>query len=154
MGNKEYFLTPEGVVKLKAELAELTGPKREDLSARLREAIQQGDLSENADYSAAKEEQAFLEGRVQEIEEILANHVIIEKKSNGLVEIGSTITIQADGEEPETYYIVGTQEADPGKGRISHESPIGVAVIGHKKGDKVTAQTPGGSFEFTIVSVE
>src|SRR5574339_468107 len=102
------YLTPEGETKLKAELAELTGPRREELAKRLRSAIQMGDLSENADYHKAKEDQAFLEGRIQEIDAILRNSVLIEKrKSTGTVTIGSTVTIQEDNFDPETYYLVG-----------------------------------------------
>ena len=108
------YLTAEGEQKLKAELEELKGPRREELSQRLRSAIQMGDLSENADYHKAKEDQGFLEGRIQEIEAILRNSVIIEKtESKGLVTIGSKVTIQEEGFDPETYHLVGPTEADP-----------------------------------------
>src|SRR5258707_13753030 len=108
MTQHQTYLTPEGEAKLKAELIELTGPKREDLSKRLRSAIQMGDLSENADYHKAKEDQGFLEGRIKELEAILRNAVIIEKsEDHGVVAIGSEVTIQEDGLDPETYYLVG-----------------------------------------------
>src|SRR5512138_2207085 len=102
MTHHQSYLTPEGEIKLKAELAELSGPRREELAGRLRSAIQMGDLSENADYHKAKEDQAFLEGRIQEIEAVLRNAVIIEKKSGDKVDVGTTVTIQEGSFEPET----------------------------------------------------
>lgn len=117
------YLTPEGEAKLNAELQDLKGPKREELSKRLRSAIQMGDLSENADYHKAKEDQGFLEGRIQELEAILRNAIIIkETKSSGIIFIGSHVTIQEDTFDPETYHLVGPTEADPRQGRISYES--------------------------------
>ena len=148
------YLTPEGEAKLTAELADLTGPRREELAQRLRSAIQMGDLSENADYHKAKEDQAFLEGRIQEIESVLRNAVIIEKKSSNIVEVGTTVTIQEGSFEPETFYVVGAKEADPRNGRISNESPIGSALMGHKVGETVEANTPGGKMKFKILKIE
>ena len=148
------YLTPEGEAKLKAELADLTGPRREELAQRLRSAIQMGDLSENADYHKAKEDQAFLEGRIQEIEAVLRNAVIIEKKSSDKVEVGTTVTIQEGDFDPETFYVVGAKEADPRNGRISNESPIGAALMGHKVGETVEVQTPGGKMKFKILKIE
>jgi transcription elongation factor GreA len=148
------YLTPEGEAKLQAELTELTGPRREELAQRLRSAIQMGDLSENADYHKAKEDQAFLEGRIQEIESVLRNAVIIEKKSSNIVEVGTTVTIQEGSFEPETFYMVGAKEADPRNGRISNESPIGSALMGHKVGETVEANTPGGKMKFKILKIE
>jgi transcription elongation factor GreA len=149
------YLTPEGEAKLQAELKELTGKRREELAQRLRAAIQMGDLSENADYHKAKEDQGFLEGRIQEIEAILRNSVLIEKsKSVGSVSIGSTVTIQEDGFDPETYYLVGPTEADPRHGKISHESPIGKAIMDKKAGDIAEADAPGGKIKFKIIKIE
>ena len=148
------YLTSEGEKKLQAELAELTGPRREELAQRLRSAIQMGDLSENADYHKAKEDQAFLEGRIQEIEFLLRNVVIIEKTKGDVVTVGSTVTVQEDNYEPETYYLVGAKEADPPNGRISNESPIGRALIDHKVGEVVEAETPGGKLKFKILKIE
>lgn len=148
------YLTPEGEAKLKAELAELTGSRREELAQRLRSAIQMGDLSENADYHKAKEDQAFLEGRIQEIEAILRMATIVEKKQSDVVIVGSRVTVQEEGLDPETFYVVGAKEADPRNGKISNESPIGSALMDHKAGDVVEAQTPGGSIKFKIVKVE
>ncbi len=149
------YLTPEGEAKLKAELEELKGPRREELSQRLRSAIQMGDLSENADYHKAKEDQGFLEGRIQELEAILRNAVIIEKgAATGVVTIGSHVTIQEEDFDPETYHLVGPTEADPRKGKISHESPIGRALMDKKVGDVAQAETPGGKIKFKIIKIE
>jgi transcription elongation factor GreA len=148
------YLTPEGEKKLRAELAELTGPRREELAQRLRSAIQMGDLSENADYHKAKEDQGFLEGRIKEIEAILRNVVIIEKTNSDVVTVGSHITVQEEGFDPETYYLVGAKEADPRNGKISNESPIGKALMDHKAGDVVEAETPGGKIRFKILKIE
>ncbi len=149
------YLTPEGAAKLKHELEELKGPRREELSKRLRSAIQMGDLSENADYHQAKEDQGFLEGRIQEIEYALRNAVIIEPHAGrDTVGIGSHVTIrEGDGPE-ETYHVVGAKEADPRKGRISNELPIGRALIDHKVGEVVEAETPGGKIRFEILWIE
>jgi len=149
-----HYLTAEGEAKLQAELTELTGPRREDLAQRLRSAIQMGDLSENADYHKAKEDQAFLEGRIQELESILRSAVIIEKKKGDVVDVGTTVTIQEADLEPESFYVVGAKEADPRHGRISNESPIGSALIGHKAGETVEVQTPDGKMKFKILKIE
>ncbi len=154
--NEVHYLTAEGAERLKTELAYLKGPAREQLAQRLRAAIQQGDLSENADYISAKEDQAFLEGRILELTGILSNFQIIEEKQNerGIVDIGTHVTIQEDHYDPETYYIVDPKEADPVNMRISHESPIGRALIGHKVGETVLAETPNGSIRFKILKIE
>jgi len=149
------YLTPEGEEKLKKELEELKGPRREELSRRLRSAIQMGDLSENADYHKAKEDQGFLEGRIQEIEYMLRNAVLISPNaSRESVGIGNHVTIQEQGQPEETYHVVGAKEADPRNGRISNESPIGRALMDHKVGDIVDVETPGGKIKFKIVKIE
>jgi transcription elongation factor GreA len=150
----QTYLTPEGAAKLRAELTELTGPRREELSKRLRAAIQMGDLSENADYHKAKEDQAFLEGRIQEIEAVLRTAIIVEKTHSDVVTVGSHVTVQEEGFDPETYYLVGAKEADPRHGKISNESPIGSALMDHKVGDTVEADTPGGKLKFKILKIE
>ena len=152
--SQTMYLTPEGAAKLKAELTELTGPRREELSRRLRSAIQMGDLSENADYHKAKEDQAFLEGRIQEIEAVLRSAVIIEKTNGDTVSVGSHVTVQEENYDPEKYYLVGAKEADPRNGKISNESPIGQALMGHKAGETVEAETPGGKVKFKILKIE
>jgi transcription elongation factor GreA len=149
------YLTAEGAEKLKIELAELKGPQREAIARRLRDAIQMGDLSENADYHKAKEDQAFLEGRIQELEYILSAAEIIEGEvSKDVVSVGVKVTVQEDDFEPEQYYIVGAKEADPRAGKISNESPIGRALMTHKVGDVVEAQTPGGTLKLKILKIE
>lgn len=153
--NQPSYLTKEGAEKLRAELKHLEGPVRQELAKRLRSAIQMGDLSENADYHAAKEEQAFIEGRIQELTVVLRDVVIIEDQHihSGSVQIGSTVTIQEGREEEETFQIVGPQEADPRSGKISYDSPIGLALIGHQVGDKITAHTPGGELHLKILKI-
>ncbi len=149
------YLTADGEKKLRAELEELKGPARENLSKRLRSAIQQGDLSENADYISAKEEQGFLEGRILELEQILRNVVIIDESgmARDLVDIGAHVTVQEEEYPPDTYYVVGPKEADPKNDRISYELPIGKALIGHRVGDEVLAETPGGTIRLKIVNI-
>jgi transcription elongation factor GreA len=150
------YLTEEGEKKLRAELEHLTGTVRVELSKRLRSAIQMGDLSENADYHAAKEEQGFIEGRIAYITQLLRNVVIIDenKRQSGKVEIGSKVTIR-EGSGPEmTYTIVGPQEADPMHGRISFNSPIGQSLMGHSASQSVDVTTPVGEKKFTIVKIE
>ena len=151
---QQIYLTSEGAEKLRAELKELTGPRREELAQRLRSAIQMGDLSENADYHKAKEDQAFLEGRIQEIEAVLRTAVIVVKTASDVVTVGSTVTVQEESFDPETYYVVGAKEADPRHGKISNESPIGKALMTHKVGDVVEAETPGGKIKFKILKIE
>ena len=152
---EQTYLTTEGATRLKTELDDLTGPKRIELAARLRSAIQMGDLSENADYHKAKEDQGFLEGRIQELEYILRNAIIIEENNHkDVVAIGSHVTIQEEGFPEETYHLVGGTEADPTKGKISHESPIGQALIEHKVGETIEAETPGGVIKLKILKIE
>jgi transcription elongation factor GreA len=152
----ETYLTAEGAERLRVELAELKGPRRTDLAKRLRAAIQQGDLSENADYIAAKEEQGFLEGRIQELEYLLSNATIIEEHNGkrDKVELGASVTVQEQDFPPETYQLVGATEADPRNGRISNESPIGNALMGHKEGDTAVAETPNGELRLKILKIE
>ena len=153
---EQTYLTAEGAARLKAELEELKGPVRNALAQRLRSAIQMGDLSENADYHKAKEDQGFLEGRIQELEYLMRNAVIIDELSanHDEVTIGSHVTIQEGNYDPETYHVVGSKEAEPRKGRISNESPIGRALMGAKVGDTVSAETPNGTIKFKILKIE
>ncbi len=148
------YLTPEGAQRLREELEYLKTVKRQELAKRLREAIQMGDLSENADYIAAKEEQGFLEGRIQELEALLRNAILIEHNGHkDVVDLGATVTLQEPGLPPETYTIVGATEANPAQGRISHESPMGKALLGHKVGDEVEVVTPNGKYTVKILKV-
>lgn len=152
----ETFLTSDGAAKLKAELEELTTTKRTELAARLRDAIKMGDLSENADYIMAKEDQAFLEGRIQELQNILRSAVVMTSSgtAGGAAVVGSRITVQEKGEDPETFILVGAKEADPRAGKISHESPIGKALMGKREGETAKAETPGGTLVFKVLKVE
>lgn len=152
MQKKEFRLTPEGSEKMKAELKHLKGDRRVELAKRLRHAISMGDLSENADYIAAKEDQAFLEGKIQELETILRNSVIIENSQDGIVDLGSHVVIEENG-EIFTYHLVGVKEADPRNGKISHESPIGKALMGKSVGEKAVAETPAGEISMKVIEI-
>jgi len=149
------FLTKEGFEKLQEELDYLRGIKRQEVADRLHEAMEGGELIENAEYEAAKNEQAFVEGRIQELEILLATARVIEdnKKKNDAIQVGSTVTIQEIGYEEETYTIVGAAEANPREGKISNESPIGKAILNHRAGDDVQVETPNGSYKIRIVKI-
>src|SRR5258705_1853226 len=150
------YLTEEGAAELRRELDDLLNVKRPELAARLKEAIAQGDLSENADYHDAKEQQAFLEGRIQYLEGLLHTAVIVQdngKKSNVVV-VGVEVTVQEDTEPPEIFTIVGAAEANPREGKISNESPLGRALLGHKVGDKVKVEAPAGQLNFKIKAIK
>jgi transcription elongation factor GreA len=154
--SEEKYLTAKGAADLRAELDDLVTVKRPALAALLKEAISQGDLSENADYHDAKEQQAFLEGRIQYLENLLHSATIIEEEGTGAptqVGPGTSVTIQAEGEDPETYQIVGAAEVDPRNGKISNESPLGTALMGHRKGDKVRVKTPDGEWVVKIIKI-
>jgi len=153
---EENYLTAEGKENLQRELKELIEVKRPALAVKLKEAKEQGDLSENADYIDAKEQQGFLEGRIKEIESILRHATIIQEGNvkKGIVGLGSEVTVTEEGEPPETYKIVGATEANPSLGKISNESPLGAALLNRKKGDKVKVQTPNGETVFKIVDVK
>jgi transcription elongation factor GreA len=155
MGEQQY-LTAEGAERLRTELKHLKGPQRDEIAKRLRSAIQMGDLSENADYHAAKESQAFLEGRIQELEYVLQNAIIVEDDGGkkDVVSLGAKITVQEEDFPPETFHLVGAKEADPRNGRISNESPFGAALLGGRVGDTVDAETHGGLVRLTILAIE
>jgi transcription elongation factor GreA len=149
------FLTREGFEKLQEELEYLRTVKRQEIADRLHEAMEGGELIENAEYEAAKNEQAFVEGRIKELEILLANaRVISETEKAETVQIGSTVTVKEDGAEPEVYTIVGAAEANPRAGRISNESPLGRALLNRKVGDKVQVDAPAGSFTVEILKIE
>jgi len=153
--SEKHYLTAEGAERLKEELIQLKGPGREDMAQRLRAAIEGGDLSENADYHKAKEDQGFLEGRIQELEYLLEHSIIIDNNgSHDTVDLGATITIQEAEYPPDTYLVVGAKEADPQNGRISNESPIGKALMGKKKGDTVKVKTPSGEVIIKVLNVK
>ena len=148
------FLTQEGHQKLTEELEYLKTTKRKEVAERLHEAMEGGELIEDAEFEAAKNEQAFVEGRIQELESLLANARIIEETGNrDVIEIAARVTIQEDGNEPEEYVIVGPAEANPQEGRISNESPLGRALMDHRAGDTVQVDAPGGSFTVHVIKV-
>lgn len=151
------YLTEEGLQKIKNELAFLKGEKQEELANKLQIAIAQGDLKENADYHAAKEEQGFVDGRIKDLEDSLRRAKIIEETGPAdKVRVGHTVTVMEldDGEEFEAKYtIVGAHEADPSNGLISNESPFGRALLGAKKGQTVSVQTPGGQLQLRVMTI-
>jgi transcription elongation factor GreA len=152
----DIYLTAEGAGRLKAELEVLKGSARDALAKLLRAAIQMGDLSENADFHKAKEDQGFLEGRIQELEFTLRNAIIVEEGSvaRNMVSVGTRVTVQEEDFPAETYHLVGAKEADPRNGKISNESPIGRALLDHRVGEVVEAETPGGKIELKILKIE
>lgn len=150
------FLTTEGYQKLQEELEHLRTEKRQEIANRLHEAMEGGELIENAEYEAAKNEQAFVEGRIKELEILLATaRVIDEPQTHGdMISVGSKVTIQEEGNNPESYTIVGAAEANPRSGRISNESPLGKALLNHRRGESVQVDAPAGSFNVHILKVE
>ena len=151
------FLTKEGFQKLQEELDHLRTVKRQEVAERLHEAMEGGELIENAEYEAAKNEQAFVEGRIQELDLLLATAHIIEDngkpKKNDAIQIGSKVTIKEGSFEAESFIIVGAAEANPREGKISNESPIGKAILGHHMGEEVHVETPSGTYKVKIVKV-
>ncbi len=150
------YLTKQGYQKLLEELEYLRSVKRQEVAKRLHEAMEGGELIEDAEYEAAKNEQAFVEGRIQELEILLANARIIDETAGkrDIVQVAARVTIQEGENDPETYTIVGPAEANPREGRISNESPLGRALMDHRAGDRVKVDAPGGSFYVTILKVE
>jgi transcription elongation factor GreA len=150
------YVTPEGLKQINEELEQLKTVRREEVSQKLETAIRQGDLKENADYHDAKEEQGFIEARIRQLEDSLRRAKLIEINGpSGVVRIGSTVTVcEAGTEDEEIYSIVGAHEADPANGRISNESPIGSALLGAKKGQTVSVQTPAGLIDFQVLKIE
>lgn len=153
--DKPTLLTAEGKQKLEQELLALKEVKRPQVAERIRQAKEEGDLRENAEYDDAKLEQGFVEGRIRELEYLLKHVQIIEANGSALVSIGSTVTIrEQDTDDDETYTVVGATEASPSNGRISNESPLGRALLGKKKGATVRVETPNGQVVFKVVKVQ
>lgn len=155
MDTKKIYLTKEGLGELKQEFDELTKTKRPDVLARVSQARSMGDLSENAEYVAAREELSFIDGRIDELEELIKQAILIHDshaKGNHIVKLGSTVTVNVKGKK-EVFMVVGEWEADPNEKKISHESPLGKALIGKKIGEKVEVEAPAGKVAYTIVSV-
>jgi transcription elongation factor GreA len=148
------LLTREGYAQLQEELDFLRTVRRREVAEHIRAAKEDGDITENAGYETAKSEQAFLEGRILTLEDMLKKAVFIEEdKPTNVVTPGCHVTVVEDGGEPETFQIVGSAEADPARGRISNESPLGHALLGHKAGEEVSIRTPDGSSRFRIVNI-
>lgn len=161
MATKETILTVEGLKKLEAELEELRTVRRQQNSERLKVTISYGDISENSEYDSAKEEQAFIEGRIMELNQMIKTAKIIDEKDKkaGKVTLGATVVIEdlvpeTPEDKEQTYTIVGTTEADPMEGRISNESPIGAAILNREVGTVVTVRTPLGDRQYKILEIK
>ncbi len=153
MNTKTTYISKDGLDKLRAELAEMLAVRRPEIAQRIHDAKEHGDLSENAEYEDAKNEQAFVEGRIQALESMIKNATLIdEHTSTDHVQIGSTVKVDGD-EGRQSFMIVGSAEAKPAEGRISNESPVGRALLGRRKGDKVVVKVPAGDFAYTIVEI-
>lgn len=151
----DVHITPEGLEAVRKELRDLTEQRRPAIVAKIKAARELGDLSENFEYHAAKNEQGMMEARVKELEAIIKNHVLIEERvEKSVVGMGSTVRFSEDGEDEEAYRIVGPAEADPKAGRVSYESALGKALIGHRVGDEVSVKTPGGAYTVRITAIE
>jgi len=154
MAEEAIFLTLEGRHKLEEELEYLRTVRRAEVAERIHAAKDEGDIMENAAYDYAKEEQAFVEGRIQALQTTLRKAIIIEGGSTDEVDLGAHVTVmERGGDTLETYQIVGSVEADPANGRISNESPMGKALLGHRVGDEVVVSTPSGILHFQIISI-
>ena len=150
----KLYVTKEGLEKLKAELKQLTEEKRVEVAKRIKDAREMGDISENAEYDAARQEQSYVEGKISELEDVIKSAKINTKTINkDQVDVGSKVTVHIDGDE-ETFHIVGPPEADPLSKKISHESPLGKALYGKKVGEKVKVEAPVGMLTYTILKVE
>lgn len=145
------YLTKEGLDELKSELKALIGDKRPAMAQRIKDAREMGDLSENAEYHAAKEEQAFVEGRIAELEDIVKN-AKVQKGGTDEIKVGSKVTVHIDGGE-QVFHLVGGPEADPIKGKISHESPLGLNLLGKKIGDSFEVEAPIGKLIYRILKI-
>ena len=156
MSEQTTYLTREGLKKLQDELEYLKTVKRQEVADRLHAAMDEGDIDENAEYDEAKNEQAFVEGRILTIEAMLKNYVLIDEtaKETDEVMLGSTVTVVEGDNAPEKYHLVGAAEADPSKGRISNESPLGRSLIGRRVGDTVQVSAPAGLLTFRITKIE
>ncbi len=154
-GDQAVLVTKGGLKKLQEELESLTHVRRKEVAARLKEAISYGDLSENSEYEEAKNEQAFIEGRILELENKIKNAKIIKGAHTKSIQIGSVVKLKRAGtKDAEEFTIVGTTEADPFENKVSNESPIGEAIMDKVKGDKVKVETPSGSISYEVISMK
>lgn len=152
MEDKTLYITKEGLEKLKAELKELVEVKRPEIAQRIQDAREMGDISENAAYDEAKREQAFVEGRISELEEIIKTSKVADTVANGAIMVGSKVVLHIEGEEEE-YHIVGAPEANPLERKISHESPLGASLLGKKVGDTIQVEAPVGMLTYRILKI-
>jgi len=153
VNSKPTYISRDGLEKLRAELSEMLSVRRPEIAQRIHDAKEHGDLSENAEYEDAKNEQAFVEGRIQTLEAMIKNAMLIdETHSTDHVQIGSTVKVESE-DGPESFTIVGTAEAKPTDGKISNESPVGRALLGKKRGEKVLVRVPAGDFSYKIVDI-
>lgn len=150
---KKVIISKKGLEKLREELINLKKVKRKEVAARIKKALEQGDLSENAEYSEAKDQQAFVEGRIVELQSKIKNAEVIKNGRSETIRPGSKIKVKFNGSEM-NFEVVGASEANPSEGKISNESPIGAALIDHKTGDKVEVETPGGKMQYKILEIE
>jgi len=151
----DVHITPEGLAAVQKELEELTIRRRPEIVSKIKAARELGDLSENFEYHAAKNEQGMMEARIKELEAIIKNHVIIETRTDkNVVGMGSTVRFAEDSADEEMYRIVGPAEADPKAGRVSYESALGKALIGHRVGDEVEIKTPSSAYSVRITAIE
>ena len=156
MADKKTVLTYEGLKKLEDELQELKVVRRKDVASKIKEARKQGDLSENAEYDAAKEEQAEIEARIALVEKMLRNAEVIDEDEldQDSISVGSKVKVyEMDFDTEVEYFIVGSTESDPAKGKISNESPLGVALLGKKNGEIVTVDAPRGQFKYKVLEI-
>src|SRR3979409_2419848 len=153
---KDVILTPEGLEKLKKEIEVLSTDKRREVAERIKEAREFGDISENAEYDDAKNEQAMLEARIASLEEKLRSATVIDPSDLGtdVVRVGSVVHVKDEGGKPTKYTIVGSAEASPGERKLSNESPVGKALLGHKRGEEVAFSTPKGERRLTITKID
>ncbi|MBB5335004.1 transcription elongation factor GreA [Pectinatus brassicae] len=157
MAEKRSMLTEEGLKKLEKQLENLKSVRRIEVAQRIKQAIDFGDISENSEYDDAKNEQAFIEGEILRLEKILRESDVIDTKSDGsgVVRLGNTVIIRdMEFEEDEKYTLVGSAEADVTDGKISNESPVGAAIMGHKAGDLVSIKVPAGVVKYKIIEVK
>lgn len=154
MAQKEFLITPEGKAKLEEELHHLKSVRRQEVAEKIQRAIERGGTDHNAEYEDAKNEQAFVEGRILTLENLLKNAVVVTPEKGDRVKIGSRVSVLTQDGKPETFTIVGVAEADPSQGKISHQSPVGQALLGKRVGDEVEVKVPAGTLRFTVTGID
>lgn len=153
MVEEKVYLTQEGLKKLQEEYDQLVNVRRKEVAEKLQKARELGDVSENAAYDAARDEQAFVEGRIAELDGVLKRVEVVEEEKGGVIQVGSTVRVHLDGNEQE-FQIVGAPEANPSDGKISHESPLGRALLGKKIGDQVEIEAPAGKLTYHVLGIK